>query len=190
MDRGPRLTPLSPEEWTDQAKEVVFRNKANKAGVGKGGVPNVLATLARHPRLLRSWYEFAGYVLTQAEIPARDREIVILRTGWLCRSPYEWGQHVLMGRQAGLDDAEIARLREEAKAPGWTPFEAALIAATDQLHQSSMIDDATWGALRERYDERQMLDLVFTVGQYHLIAMALNSLRVELDEGLQGLEKP
>jgi alkylhydroperoxidase family enzyme len=95
-----------------------------------------------------------------------------------------------MGRQAGLSDEEIARVREGADAAGWSPFEAAILRATDELHDGAALGDSTWQALRERYDDRQMLDLIFTIGQYHLIAMVLNGIRVDLDAGVEGLEYP
>lgn len=183
----PRLSPLPTDRWTDRAREVVLQNKT---GVGKDGVPNVLATLVRHPDLLEAWYRFAGYVIGQSTLPARDRELLILRTAWLCRSPYEWGQHVVIGRQAGLGDAEIARVRAGAGAGGWTAHESALLRAADELHAETTIAEATWQALSRSYGEKQLLDVIFTVGQYRLVASVLNTLGVELDEGIRGLDHP
>lgn len=183
----PRLSPLPTDRWSDRARAVVLQNKT---GVGKDGVPNVLATLVRHPDLLEAWYRFAGYVIAQSTLPARDRELLILRTGWLCRSPYEWGQHVVIGRQAGLADAEIARVRDGAAAAGWTDHEAALLRAADELHVETTIAEATWQELARRYDEKQLLDVIFTVGQYRLVASVLNALGVALDDGVRGLDYP
>ncbi len=92
----------------------------------------------------------------------------------------------MIGRLVGLSDDEIHRTTQGASAPGWDPFEATLLAAVDELHADSMIRDTTWSALAARYDVRQLMDFVFTVGQYTLVSMALNTLGVQLDDGIEG----
>ena len=116
--------------------------------------------------------------------------MAILRVGWLCRAEYEWGQHVEIGRRAGLSDADIARIAEGPEAAGWTPHDAALLAAVDELHGDACVSDATWTVLRQRYDTAQLMDLVFTVGNYALVSMALNTLGVRLEEGVAGFARP
>jgi len=129
-------------------------------------------------------------VLAKSTLPARDRELLILRTGWNCRAPYEWGQHVAIARVLGITDDEVGRVAAGPDAPGWDPFEAMLLRAADELHTDQSLSDATYTALAERYDEQRLLDLVFTVGQYHLVSMALNSLRVQRDDGVTGVPFP
>ena len=121
-------------------------------------------------------------------MPARERELLILRTGWRCQSVYEWGQHVLIGRRAGLTDEDIARLKDGPDAPGWDPFDAALVRAADELHDDGCITDATWAALRERYDDAQLIEVPMVVGQYHLVSFTLNSLGVQREPGVPGFE--
>jgi alkylhydroperoxidase family enzyme len=119
-------------------------------------------------------------------LPRNVGSIAILRIGWLCRCEYEWGQHVVIGRKAGLSEDEIRRIARGPSAPGWDPFEATLLGAVNELHADSMIGNTTWSALKARYNTQQLLDLVFTVGQYTLVSMALNTLGVQLDAGLAG----
>jgi YbgC/YbaW family acyl-CoA thioester hydrolase len=183
MTARARIHPLPPDAWDAEAREVVGRNRA---GVGRGGVPNILATLARYPKLLKAWYGFAAHVIGDSALPVRDREIVILRVASLCRSAYEWAQHVVMGRSAGLSDAEIARVRRGPNADGWSSADRQLLQAVDELWTTSTLENETWQALAQRYDERQTLDLLFTVGQYDLLAKVLNATGVELDDGLEG----
>jgi 4-carboxymuconolactone decarboxylase len=116
----------------------------------------------------------------------REREILILRIGWLCQAEYEWGQHVIFGKAAGLTDAEIERIKAGPEAPGWAPFDATLLRAVDELHKDAFISDKTWGALSERYNTEQLMDVVFAVGQYNLVSMALNTFGVQLDKGVKG----
>ncbi len=121
-----------------------------------------------------------------ASCPARERELLILRTGWLCQAEYEWAQHRLIGQSVGISDAEIERVREGPEAAGWDPFEATLLRAADELHASARIDDATWDELAARYDEAQLIEVPMVVGHYHMVAFTLNSLGVPLEEGVEG----
>jgi alkylhydroperoxidase family enzyme len=148
---------------------------------------NIFATLVRHPGLFRKWMPFGGKLLS-GKIPARERELLILRTGWNCRSEYEWAQHVLIGRAAGLGDDEIERVKAGPDDPAWDAFDATLLRAADELHADSCLTDATWAALAARYDEKQMIELPMLVGQYHLVAMTLNSLGVQREEGMKGFD--
>ena len=172
----PRIAPLDPEALDAETKE--------RFG---GRALNIFRTLAHHPKLLKRWLVFGNHILSKSTLSEREREIAILRVGWLCQAGYEWGQHVVIGKQAGLSDEEIQRIAEGPDAAGWDPFEATLLRATDELHEDSFISDETWAALSERYDTQQLMDLIFTVGQYHTVSMALNSLGVQLDDGLDGL---
>jgi alkylhydroperoxidase family enzyme len=179
MKNRPRLAPKPSNEWDDETRALVGENPLN-----------IFATLAHHPKLMKRWMVFGGHVLAKSTLPARDRELLILRTGWNCRSPYEWGQHVAIGRATGITDDEVARIAAGPDALGWDSFDATLLRAADELHADQEISDATWAALAGRYDEQQLLDLVFAVGQYHLVSMVLNTARVERDDGVSGVPIP
>jgi alkylhydroperoxidase family enzyme len=87
----------------------------------------------------------------------------------------------------GMPREEIMRVAEGPDADGWSEADATLLRAADELHAHAKIGDETWAALAEAYDERALIEIVMVVGNYHLVAFALNSLGVELDEGLEGL---
>jgi alkylhydroperoxidase family enzyme len=153
-------------------------------------VLNVFGTVARHPKLMKRWLVFANHVLLKSTISGRDRELAILRAGWRCRSPYEWGQHVVIARREGISDDEVTQIAEGPDAPGWSDHDAAILRAVDELHDAATISDATWATLCERYDDQQCMDLVFAIGQYHLVSFALNAFGVERDDGLSDTEVP
>jgi len=176
----PRVAPLPESQWDDETRALL------EPPGQRTRVLNIFATLAHHPKLLKRWLVFGNHVLAKSTLAPREREIVILRVGWLCQAEYEWGQHVVIGRASGLGDAEIHRITEGPDAPGWSALDAALLRAVDELHADSMIGDATWKALSERLSTQQLLDLLFTVGQYRLVSMALNTLGVQLDPGVAG----
>jgi len=147
---------------------------------------NIFTTLVRHPGLFRRWMPFAGKLLA-GKLPARDRELLILRTAFRCRSAYEWGQHVRLAKAAEISDEEIDRIATGPEARGWDAFDRTLLTAVDELHDDACIADATWSALSARYDERQVIEVPMLVGQYHMVAFALNSLGVQREPGVPGL---
>jgi alkylhydroperoxidase family enzyme len=175
----PRIPPLPEAEWDDRTRELLSR-----AGVPGGDAVNIFATLVRHPRLFRHWLPFGGALLT-GSLPARDRELLVLRTAWSCRSEYEWGQHVRIAGSAGVTPEEIERVAGTGTG-GWSRHEAALLRAADELHRDDCVGDETWTTLAERYDEQQLIEVVMLVGQYRLVAGALNSLGVRREPGVAG----
>src|SRR5205814_1096478 len=145
---------------------------------------NIFRTLLTHPAAAKAFLVWGGYILgRKSTLPAREREIVILRTGFLCRSGYEWTQHVPIGKDAGLSDAEISRIKLGADAPGWSEADAVLLRATDDLHREQFITEPVWAELSRHFQERQRMDMVFTAGQYTQVSMLLNSFGVQLDDG-------
>ena len=177
----PRIPPLGDDETNEETNALLEEVRLPNAEA-----VNIFATLVRHPGLFRRWMPFAGKLLV-GKLPARDRELLILRTAWRCRSPYEWGQHVRLAKAAEISDEEIDRIVAGPDAPGWDPFDRTLLTAVDELHEDACITDATWSALTAHYDERQVIEVPMLVGQYHMVAFALNSLGVQREPGVPGL---
>ena len=179
----PRVPPLDPGSLTDEQREIAI-----KASPPDSDLLNITKkTLVRHPKLLKRWNVFAGHVLVKSSLPpreARDRDPAgrVALPG----AEYEWAQHVVIGRQCGLDDEAIERIKAGPDAPGWTAHESAILRATDELHEDSFIGDETWAALAAAWSEEQLMDFIFAVGQYRLVSMALNTLGVQIDPGLRG----
>ena len=173
--REPRIPPLPESEWTSDTRELLPKS-------GPGGKPlNIFTTLVRHAGLFKRWMVFGNHVLAKSTLPAREREIVILRTGWRCKSAYEFRQHTRIGLACGLTQDEIRRLTLGVDA--WSGRDAVLVRAADELHDDQFIGDETWRELREHWNEQQLMDLVFAIGQYTLVSMALNTFGVQLEDG-------
>jgi alkylhydroperoxidase family enzyme len=169
---------------TDPTREVA--ELFDKAGLrAPDGSPlNIFGTVAHHPALLRRWLVFATHVLAKNSLAHRDRELLILRTGWRCRSQYEFSQHALIALTCDIDADEVQRTKLAVAAGGWSAADKALLDAADELHDDSRISDSTWSALAARLTDQQLLDVIFTVGNYHVVAFALNSCGVQLDPGV------
>ena len=138
----PRIEPLDAAEIDPELRE----------RFGDGPILNIFRTLARHPKLVKRWLVFGNHVLAKSTLTARDRELAILRVGWLCRAGYEWGQHVLIARASGVDDDEIERIADGPDAPGWSERERALLRATDELHGDAFVADETWAELTAHFE--------------------------------------
>ncbi len=174
----PRIPPVAAEKWTEEQREIVVPMQA------RGRIINIFRTMLTHPAAAKAFLTWGGYILSRkSTLPPREREIVILRTGFLCKSGYEWTQHVPIGRKAGLTDDEIARIKLGADAPGWSAADAALLRAADDLHREQFVTEPVWAQLTKHFNEQQRMDVVFAVGQYTQVSMLLNSFGVQLDEG-------
>jgi 4-carboxymuconolactone decarboxylase len=173
----PRIPPLRDEDMTEAQRELLAPLAQN------GRVDNVFRTLAQYPDLMKRWLPFARHVLSKSSLSPREREILILRIGYLCRAEYEWAQHVRLGKHRGLSDSDIAAIMA---GKGISAKEDLLLHAADDLHEHARIADTTWNALAAHYSREQMIDIIFTVAQYNLVSMFLNSAGVEIDDYLKG----
>jgi 4-carboxymuconolactone decarboxylase len=176
----PRIPPTTASDRDERTEELL----ANMMRRPDGTDMNIFATLAHHPKLLKRWASFGGTLLFGGSLPARDREILILRTAWLCDAEYEWGQHVEIARAAGVADDEIERVYKDPQSDVWSQQDGALISAVDELHEHSRIGDETWRKLAETYDNQQLIEICMVIGQYHMVAFTLNSLGVEPEPGV------
>ncbi|MFN3910822.1 carboxymuconolactone decarboxylase family protein [Hyphomonas sp.] len=176
--KAARIAPLTNAEMSAEQKEALAPQ------FGQGNIYNIFRTLARAPKAFKSFTRWGGYILSDHNsLAPREREIVILRTGFNWKSGYEWAQHERIGKQCGLTDLEIRHIKEGPLAPSWTPLESAMIRAVDELTRDAFITDRTWAELSP-LSEKQRMDLVMTVGQYTQVSMMLNAFGVQLDDDL------
>jgi 4-carboxymuconolactone decarboxylase len=171
----PRVPPVANDARTpDQEKMLAARPDYN-----------IYKTLAHDTKLYERWSALGQYLLNGSTLPARDREIIILRMGWLCQAPYEWSQHARIAKASvNMTSEDVHRIAEGKDARGWSEFDRTLISMVDELRYDAKISDATWLKLRAKYSVEQTIDAIYTAGQYQLVSMALNSLGVQLDPAL------
>ena len=161
-------------------KERAPRIQPNEMGEG---APKILGTVAKHPHLLKPMLEFST-ALASGVLPRRESEILALRAAWNCRSEFEWGHHSRYGLTAGLTQQEIDRLAGGSPEVDWNAADAALIRAADELHHEQDVSDATWSALADTWDEAQLVEIPFVVGQYTMLSMVAKSTGVPVDDAL------
>jgi len=175
----PRISPVAKESMTDEQRQTL-------AALGLQAAISWPTTMLNHPELSKAFAVFAAHMLSKNTLPARDREMLILRVGWLCRAEYEWAHHTRTGRVAGLTEDDLAHIMNGPNAPGVAAHDKLLLVAATELHDKAFISDETWNALAKTYDTKQMMDLVFTVGEYNLVSMANNSFGMQLEPGMTG----
>lgn len=175
---SPRIPPVTDATATPEQAAVLAPMAE------RGPVLNVFRTLANEPEAAKAFLAWGGYLLSKRNaVPAREREIAILRTGYLCKSGYEWTQHVRIGLNAGLTEAEVAAIKAGPDDPSWGELDRLILQASDELFHDKFVSDATWTALSRHLKPKALMDLVFTVGQYTQVSMFLNSFGVQLDPG-------
>jgi alkylhydroperoxidase family enzyme len=187
----PRIPPLPPDRWPEAMAEALAaiwppnpRHPRPRREDRPKGL-NALGTLAQYPELARAYHAFNGHVLFATSLSLRQRELLVLRVATIRQSDYEWAQHAVLGADVGLGADEIARIAEGPDAEGWSAVDAAMLRAVDELLADAMVADATWATLADELDVHQLMDLVFTVGAYDILAMAFKSFGVELDDDLR-----
>jgi AhpD family alkylhydroperoxidase len=173
----PRVTPGTPAEIGRVNTAITWL-----LGAATGGPPpNLFTTLARHRRLFRPWLRFAGVLMPGGTLPRDESELVILRVAHLTGCAYEWHHHERLGARAGLAAVEIARVRDGAEAPGWTPRRKLLLEVVDELHRDGRIGDELWGRLSAHWSDTELIELCLLTGHYIMLAMTINSLGIQLD---------
>jgi 4-carboxymuconolactone decarboxylase len=183
-----RIAPLLPPDWDAVVYDVLTMLPHGRDNVLKGwgaGKPvlgtNLLCTQLRHPPLAKAFLAFNSHFFYASKLPARVREILILRIAWLRHAEYEYVAHVALGKRAGLTDAEVDLIQRGPRAEGLSAGDADLLRAVDELKAEARLSRDTWAALSQVFDEQQMLEIIFIVGCYETLAMALNSCAVQLD---------
>lgn len=175
----PRIAPVDP-----QTAEL---NDTQRAMLASRADYNLYKTLVKHVELYNRWSPLGRVLLNSSTLPARDREIIMLRMGWLCQAEYEWAQHarIATADNIGMTDEEVRNIAVGIDAGNWTDWEKTLITMVDELRYDTLISEDTWNKLRANYSKEETMDALFTAAQYQLVSMALNSIGIQLDPELR-----
>jgi 4-carboxymuconolactone decarboxylase len=191
-----RITPILPSAWDEVILDALgafprglafVLSRWKDGGVDARGM-YVLGTMAHHPTLAKAFLTFNAHVAGESTLPVRIRELVILRISWLRQAEYEFVQHIILGLRAGLTEEEIDRVGRGPDAPGWDSVDADLVRAVDELHAHAQIAQATWDRLATRFNTAQLMDLVFLIGCYDVLAMAIKTFQTRLEPGVAPLD--
>lgn len=182
-----RISPLKPEEFDEAAVETVANVRKVMGIQHTSEIAPYFRIALKHPGLFKAHMGFGIQIAGHCLILRRDMELAVLRVGWLCGAPYEWGEHVDIGKSKGLTSEEVAMVPEGPGAAGWNDHDRAIIKAVDELVEDYYISDATWAELASFWNEAQLLEFPMIVGAYVMTAMQQNSIRLRLHDDNPGL---
>jgi alkylhydroperoxidase family enzyme len=186
----PRIRPLPHGEWPVEMGDALAAMTPPVQRHPKPPLDDrprakaVLGTLAHHHELAKAFFTFNGHLLWATSLTPRQREIIVMRVAARRQAPYVWAMHLFEARDSGLTEEEIGRIAFGPDAPYWAPLDHAILRAVDELVDDGGITGATWAVLSEDLDERQLLDLIFTVGAYEITSWLANSVGYEADPGV------
>lgn len=185
LDPPARLPPVKPDEVTEDMRAVLSRWTG---GIFKNADLNpTLLTFAHHPQLANVFSQFNIHLLSTSTLPVKQRQIAIMRTAWITKATYMWSSHLRTSINCGLSPDMFRPIQIGASDPYFTPFERAVILATEELVNDKKVGDASWRALSAVWSTQQMLDFLFTVGCYVTVAGVMRSTGVQREAALVDL---
>ncbi len=174
--RSARIAPIEMEDASEDVRAMLEPLRWD------GVIPNLHRTLATYPSALNAFKAWGAHVLRGgSSLGAREREILVLRVGWLSRAGYEWVAHVEIGKGAGLTDQEVEQIKVGSSHPAWSLSDRTLVKAAEEIHADRFVADATWEELNAQLNRNQCMDVVFTIAQYELVCTILNTFGVQFD---------
>ncbi len=175
----PRIPLVAPEEMNDEQRSLMNDTQAQLS---------LFQLLARHPEALRRLKATGSFANFETQIPARDRELMVLRISWKYQSEFEWGQHYAKAIEAGVTAQECEWVKQGPDAEGWDSWSKAILVATDGLLDEATVPDDAWAILRSRYSEEVMLELVIFLGHYTMVSMFANTFGLGVGPGKRSFD--
>jgi len=197
LSKPPRIEPKFTDGIIRASQEHVAKLRttggntsapADPESIPVDAIPEMIVTLMGcHPKLYEKVADVSVALMAKSSLPRRDLELAVLRTDWLCQSPYNWGEHAVIAKRFGITEEEIERVTRGSDAAGWTEHDKALMRAAEELHDVAMISDETWSVLVKSFSEKQLFELIVLVGQFTLVTYFQNSLRFRVAGDSRGL---
>ncbi|PTU31886.1 carboxymuconolactone decarboxylase family protein [Stenotrophobium rhamnosiphilum] len=196
MNDTERIKHIPPDDWSEEIIAALgafpaglnFILRSRLEGEKNPRGENVLGAFARHPALAKAFLTFNAHVAVNSSLSIRVRELVILRVSWLNCSEYEYTQHLILARRAGLTDQDIELTQVARSADGVSHQDGLVLRAVDELYFDTRISDKTWPLLQQHFDVQQLMDFLFLAGCYTTLAMVLNSMGLPLESGVTPLD--
>ena len=147
----------------------------------RGAVLNIFRALSHSPEAMRRFMKLGSYFLEEGRLNPKLRELAILRAGAICRSPYEFSQHIAFARRVGLTDSQIRGVVDPNSAL-FNPQEMAVLTYAGELTVAAHVSDAAYEAVAAFLSTEEIVELTMVTGYYNMVSRMLNALAVPIDE--------
>ncbi|MCL2585387.1 MAG: carboxymuconolactone decarboxylase family protein [Streptosporangiales bacterium] len=146
-----------------------------------GHLGGPFSVLMHSPGLAQKVMEAGAHVRLRSTLEKWQRELAILVVAAGKASDFEWASHVQLARKAGLGEKAIDAVRngDDPSGAGLGEDEADIVAYVRQLVAENRVDRPVYDRLVARHDERWLVELTATVGQYSYIACILGAFDVQ-----------
>jgi alkylhydroperoxidase family enzyme len=141
---------------------------------------NLYRSLAHTPDLLEAWIDWAWALRSRCTTPRSLRELMILRTAVVMRSPYEWHQHVPMAEAAGVPAEKVQAITGWQTSELYDAPERAALMLTDAMLTGS-VPDSVHDELGRHFTDTERVELVLTAGFYAMVPRVLDACRVPVE---------
>ena len=188
--QGDRFKPLKYDEMTAAQKTMIDHLLAGERR-GANGPFNVLL---RSPEVGDLAAEFGGAMRYRSGFPRDVSETIIIMTGRYWMAQYEWNSHKNAALQNGVAPTIVEAIATGKRPTGMKPEMEIAYNLIDELLTTHQVTDATFKAVKDKYGERGVVDMVGLSGWYGLVSMLLNVDRYPMPPGvppdLKPLENP
>ena len=167
-----RIAPVAPGSRPDLAE---IEQRILKE---RGNISTLYQVLLNSGPLAQGWEALLTAIRSRASVPARLRELAILRIAVLNGARYEFDAHVPHARNAGVPDDAIAALKNVTLAQALAPLDRLVLELTDAMTRGVEVPDALFERVRAHFDDRQLVELVATIAAYNMVSRFLVALRV------------
>jgi len=181
-----RITPLPTDNLSPECVKILERLPGN--GLQGEGFPyNLLGILMHNPETLETFLDYWVTSKAKMGLSVREQELVILRMAVLYRSEYVWKHHVKVGREFGINDAELDAIRHGSYATFSSERERAFLKLTDTFMNDRYLPLELWNRTKNVLSSQDFVDLISLVSQYVLFALNNVCLQVQVEPGVTDL---
>jgi uncharacterized peroxidase-related enzyme len=173
--RMPRITRLDRSEVSSETAALF-----DQAFAQRGNVPNMFRTMAHRPEIFATMQAHFAAVLSTGTVSKRLKELIIVRTSQVNRTPYCLASHTRLAKGLGWSDDQLSNLEDWPSRDDFTLAEkAALRLAETVTRDAHAVSDEQFAELRSYYSEGEIVELLCAIGLFNYFNRFNDALQME-----------
>jgi len=169
---------ITRDKLDPEAQRIWDNILANRSGAAMRG-PS--AALIAVPPLAERVMNTEDYFRTDADLPAQDRELVILTVAREFEAHFPWARHEARGKEAGMRPEAIEILRSRGSLDELTSREKLLVDVVHGLLRNHRLSDELFERVNKELGQRQFVELLALMGNYCLIGIVADAYEIPED---------